>query len=378
MKTHTSVSLHTLKPSRKLLAVVQMATLLATVLVPAHQAYAAQLDNRALSISSSVANDTSVTYEYSYKVATDGDDLGSFKFEVCTNDPFPDTSCDSPSGGSFDMGGAGTGNTTVTVGGTSQTLAAVNTASTDAGSVNEVEVQLDTAVGAVASGTEVVVTFDSTINNPSASNQEFFSRLYTYSDTANSTKVDDGGLAFSTAESVEVTARVQETLTFCVYADGQTCTSPGDTTVDLGVLSTNAESPGVHQAEATTNALNGYALQYAGTTLTHSNGTDSIDPINPSATSSPGTEQFGLNIGIDNTPDTSTDLVAEYSGSSYKFVDGATVTDGTNKTAENTIATSSGPFDTNRYNLEFVGNVDETTPTGTYNTTVTYVATSIY
>ncbi len=379
MKTNSpSLSLkHAWKPSRKTMAAVQIAILLVGVLAPMHQVYAAQLDNRALSTSSSVASAASVTYEYSYQVTTDGSDLGSFKFEVCTNDPFPDTSCTSPSG--FDASGAGTGNTTVTVGGTSQTLAAVNTASTDAGTTNEIEVQLDTAVSSVASGTEVVVTFDSTITNPDSSNTEYFSRLYTYSDTGNSTKVDDGGLAFSTAESVDVTARVQETLTFCVFADGASCASPGDTSVDLGVLTTSTGNTGTHKAQAATNALNGYVLQYAGTTLTHSNGTDTIDAIGATGTtSSPGSEQFGMNIAVSNSPSNSSTLDGDYSGSNYAFVDGATVTDGTDSTADNTLATSSGPIDSNVYDLEFLGNVSATTPTGTYDTTVTYVATATY
>lgn len=365
------------KPTRKAMAGIQAIVLLIGVMVPIHQVHAAQLNNRALSTSSSVASATGVTYEYSYTVATDGSDLGSFKFEICTNDPFPDTSCTSPSG--FDASGAAASNTTVTVGGTSQSILAVNTSSTDAGTTNQIEIELDTAVGSVASGTEVVVTFDSTITNPDSSNTEFFSRLYTYSDTTNNTKVDDGGLAFSTAESVDVTARVQETLTFCIFASGASCATPGDTTVDLGVLSTSTDNTGTHKAQAATNALNGYVLQYAGTTLTHNNDTDTIDAIGATGTtSSPGTEQFGLNISISNTPNTSSSLDADYSGTNYAFVDGATVTDGTDDTASNTIATSSGPIDNNVYDLEFLGNVDEVTPTGTYTTTVTYVATATY
>lgn len=347
--------------------VLQVAVLVVATMLPAGVG-AAQLNNRELTISSSVASASSVTYQYSFETETGGQDLGSFTFEVCSNDPFPGTACTAPAG--FSGASIAQGNTTVTVGGASQT---VSTVTTSGAGDNVIDVTLTSAVSAVAADTEVVVTFTSAVTNPSSSNTEYFSRVYTYSDTGNTTLVDDGGLAFSTAESIDVTARVQETLTFCIYATGASCGSPGNTTVDLGVLTTSTGNTASHQGEVATNALNGVVIQYTGDTLTHSNGVNEITAIGATgAASNPGTEQFGLNIAVNSG--TGISLDTNYSGTNYAFDPGEDIISGTT----NAIASSTGPVDTNVFDFEFLGNITALTATGTYSTTVVYVATATF
>lgn len=361
---------------KKAIAFMQVSVLMVASMLPIG-VNAAQLNDRSVTVSSSVAGATNVTYRYAYKVNTADEDLGSFKVEVCSNDPFPGTSCTAPAG--FSGASIAAGNTTVEVGGASQT---VDTVTTSGSADNIIDVTLTTAVSAVAAGTEVIITFSSAVTNPSSSNTQYFSRVYTYSDTGNATLVDDGGLAFSTAESIDVTARVQETLTFCVYATGATCGSPGDTTVDLGVLTTSpsgTDNKGSHQAEVATNALNGYVIQYAGTTLTHSNDTNTIEAIGATGEAQltdGSAEQFGLNIAVNSGSGSTLD--ADYSGTNYAFVDGATITDGTDTAATNAIANSTEPVSTNVFDLEFLGSITNLTATGTYSTTVTYVATATF
>lgn len=339
---------------------------------------AAQLDNRELTLESSAAGATT-GHNYSFVIATSGD-VGEMQFEYCNNNPFPGQSCTAPSG--LDVSGV-TIDGSVLINGT----AATNSYSIDSTNTTTNKIVIDTATANTLSAGDVVeVDFDGAIN-PDSSNTEYFTRLYTYQSDAGSTLVDDGGLAFSTAETIDVTARVEENLIFCVFETGQSCGTPGNTTVDLGVLTTSTDRTSGHRAIVATNALHGFTIQYAGTTLTHSNGTDTISAIGATGTaSSPGNEQFGLRIGIANTPTNTSTLDPDYSNSDcgdgteacYAFVDGATVTDGGDSTTNNTLASATGPVDQNNFDLTFLGNVNATTSTGVYSTTVTYVATATF
>lgn len=345
---------------------------------------AAQLDNRELTLEDSAASATT-GHNYSFVIAT-SDDVGEMQFEYCNNNPFPGQSCTAPSG--LDVSSV-TIDGSVLINGT----AATNSYSVDGTNTTTNKIVIDTATANTLSAGDVVeVDFDGAVN-PDSSNTEFFTRLYTYQSDSGSTLVDDGGLAFSTAETIDVTARVEENLVFCIYASGNSCSSPGTTSVDLGVLTTANGKTGTHSAQVATNALNGFTVQYAGTTLNHDSTSADITAIGATGEgSNPGNEQFGMHISVTNSPSTQASLNNEYSntdcsagggtgtGSSkcYAFVDGATVTDGGDDTTTNTIASGTSPVDQNNFDMEFLGNVNATTETGTYSTTVTYVATATF
>ncbi len=349
---------------KRLMVFSSIAALVAGTVAPM-SVQAAQLESRELTLEDSAASATT-GHNYSFTIPT-ADDVAEIRFEYCNNNPFPGESCTAPSG--LDVSSVTLDNQS---GETGFSIDSTNTTTN--------EIVIDRTAEAVTADTAVEYDFGSA-DNPDSANAEFFVRMYTYSDDG-STLVDDGGLAFSTAETVDVTARVEENLVFCIYGSASdNCDNPGDTTVDLGVLEINNETTASHRAEVTTNALNGFTVQYAGTTLTHSNGSDTIEAItgtgeasNPSG----GVEQFGMNISIANSPSTSASLDADYSGSNYAFVNNASVTDGGDNTADNTIASRSGAVDTNEFNIEYLGNVNTTTETGVYSTTVTYVATSTF
>ena len=349
-------------------AFASIVALVVGTVVPVSSVQAAQLEDRQLTLESSAASATT-GHNYSFTIAT-SDSVAEIQFEYCANNPFPGQSCTAPSG--LDVS-----NVTLDA----QSHGGTNDFTIDGTNTTTNEIVIERTAESISSGTTVTFDFGNAVN-PDSPNSEFFVRLYTYSDDG-VTKVDDGGLAFSTAETVDVTARVEENLLFCIHATGASCGTPGDTSLDLGVLSTSSERTAQHQSVVATNALHGFTIQYAGTTLTHSNGTDTINAIGATGTdSSPGNEQFGMNISVNSGSGVTLD--GDYSGTDcnastcYAFVDGATVQDGGDSTTTNTIASSTDPVGNNLFDITYLGNVNSTTPTGVYSTTVTYVATATF
>ena len=340
----------------KILAISQIAVLAVAAIVPV-SLQAAQLENRQLQLSSAASSATGVDYTFTFD-ATSSDDLGSFRFEVCSNDPFPGTTCDEPIG--FDGNGA---TASVEINSVSVSSGTVTTAGTNN---NEFTVPL-TAVETVNANDTIEVTL-SGITNPSAANTEYWARLYTYSDTGTSTLVDDGGLAFSTGQAIDVTARVQETLQFCVYT-GVDC-QDGGSEVDLGILNTAELQTAQSYFDVATNARNGMSVTYLGTTL--ESGGHEIDPFGATMTASDtGTEQFGLRVDDVTTPTQGGSIASPFDtagASEYSFIENS----------QEDLATSSGPIAETKYTIGYGANVDALTPTGVYSTSVEFIATATF
>jgi hypothetical protein len=139
--------------------------------------------------------------------------------------------------------------------------------------------------------------------------------------------------------------------------------------VDLGTLTSSATGSGTATFEVTTNAANGYVVEYFGTTL--ANGGETIDAMSSVATASPGTEQFGFNLRANTTPSGGADpsggsglVSSDYNTvDSYKFSSG------------DTIAYCSTESDTTTFTMSFIGNIAGNTAEGNYVTNLTLLAT---
>lgn len=124
--------------------------------------------------------------------------------------------------------------------------------------------------------------------------------------------------------------------------------------------------------EARTNASSGYTLTYSGSTLT-SPDLDTIDAMSVKGTSSAGTEQFGLNLKDNATPNTGANAsggtgtpAADYNtADQYRFVADAITT----------LASAAGSTAATTYTVSYIANVSDTTEAGSYSTTITYVLT---
>lgn len=177
--------------------------------------------------------------------------------------------------------------------------------------------------------------------------------------------------ATSTSASYGIKAGFQE-----LYADQfitLTLESSTSATVSFGTLSAAAANVGSHTMQVSSNAANGIVVTVSGATLT--SGANTITAIGSSAAaSSVGTEQFGINL-VDNT---SPNVGATASGTApilavanqYNLADNFAFTSGA------TIATSTAAINTTNLVVSYLVNIASNTEAGTYSTTLTYSATA--
>ncbi len=254
-----------------------------SALVPG-KAHAALLDTRSITLSDSgastgaitgIGSGTAVTYRVSASLYNNAD---SMIIDFCSNSPIIGDTCTAPTG--FTAASAavtnGTGGTT-TISAWTITPAAA-------------QVKLAKGAGATATGnatTPVNHTFSLTgITNPSTVGS-FYARIYTFTNGTFGTYasaaspgniVDYGGIALSTNNIISITAKVQETLSFCVSGTNQAgtggwstnhdCSDPNAATapaLTLGngtpkILTPNAVDYGTVFSQLSTNATHGATI----------------------------------------------------------------------------------------------------------------------
>ena len=339
--------------------------LIASTLVPAAPAHAAQLTSRKLTLSSSAASGTdasNVTYTFNFTPGT-STTIKSVNIDFC----------DSASGTCSPPANIPTG--IVTTGAAVGTTTGLGSGGTWAGSFGT-NGRLRIANNS-NTGTPTATTLSFTgITNPTTTNQTFYARITTYSDNAYTTPIDNGTVAASTANQIVVSASVNETLTFCSGTSGITnssCSGATGSSLNLGTLTTSTTGSGTSQLGAATNAGSGYAITVAGSTLTAGSYTITANAAN--AASTQGTEQFGLNLAANTTPavgqapdgtGTGTATANYATANSYRFVTG------------DTLASTSAADNFRRYTVSYIANAAGATEPGSYSTTLTYVCTATF
>jgi hypothetical protein len=321
------------------------------------KAYAyGQITNREIEMSSSAAGATSVQYTFSFKAATTAKVEG-IVFNFCDNDPIIGDSCTYTSGQSISLASAtftsitGTPDTTV---GASNWQISTNSNNQTAGNGVILALTDSSATESgtnVASGTTITVVISGIVNPAYTSNTlcataiqpncSFYGRMLTYNTTTGATNyasavigavTDAGGAALSTASQINITSKVQEELSFCVYsaASSGTCGNPPN--VLLGnnndVLSTAGPFVDENtQFDIQTNASQGATVNMSGNTLT-ANGIYTIAPLTTAAASSAGTSQFGL-CDYEKAGGTTITPVVAYNGGAGHLCTTVTQTSGT-------------------------------------------------
>jgi hypothetical protein len=360
-------------------------------------AYALPTD-RSIQISSSENGDTGVTYKVRFTAGTTAT-VKSIVVDFCSNSPIISDSCTAPTG--FSVGAS-----------PSVTLVGGITATWTAASANTNRtLTLTKAAGDALTSGVTDVEFDLTgVTNPSTTNTSFYARILTYPNdsgansaaTYTATSVgnatDAGGIAMSTAELINITAKVQERLVFCVYTTGagNNCSGKSDSAVTLGDTNGVLDPTGPYVDKSakysiTTNASGGAIVRVKGATLT--SGGNSITEIGDTAASSAlGTEQFGF-CNYQSAGSGMTFTYTTYAGGSN--CSSTTQTAGTGSTggvgtatfgfdATDTASTYGDPIATKPAGdystaiLAFVGNIANTTEAGIYSTTLTFIATGTY
>ncbi len=316
--------------------------------------------------------------------------VGSMLFEYCTT--------------AADVGGA----TCVAPTDLNTTAATLGSASGIAGlsivNVSTNSYRLTRAPGsavAVSPNTVVAATVKG-ITNPSTLGT-FYVRISTYTSLDNTGGfIDRGTVSASTADPIELSGVMPESLVFCTGATvGLTGGLPDCATATDGIIAFNKLfSPtdtaySLSQMAASTNAGFGYVITVNGPTLT--SGGNTIASMATTGASARGTAQFGMNlVSNPGTVSTGIDVVtapftiasadaapvanaANYRGqpttdygtaSTFKFLTGDSVAASDNG--------SPGATDAQIYTVSYIANVPGSQPAGTYSTTLTYICTPTF
>lgn len=379
--------------------------------LPTVSADPGQVSTRSITMSSSIPSATDVTYTVTFTPATSVTNP-DILIDFCSNDPLVGDTCTATAGTdvpNFSSATASTGWTISTIG-------------------SNRGVKLTTTTLSLTAGTPVTITL-SHVTNPSnvatTGNNAlgiFYGRILTYAtgaaatDSANpgSSYKDYGGVAMTTAANINITSKVFETLSYCVF-QGACGTAPqlalGDTTT--GALSdTQAYVSSDAKYKIATNAANGATVVMRGNTLCRSGTASNCNTATANgftitsigtteatsttfatpAASTVGSEQFGMCVDTtgatgalaatatyaDSVNSCNTGLTTgAYSGTSEFGFDDST-TDGTNSASGSTIMQSTGPIQSYTGTFSFLGNISTTTEAGIYTTSLNTVATGTF
>lgn len=321
---------------------------------------AAQITSRKVTLSSSAGAASSVTYTFNFTVPS-ATVLQSFQAEICTT---ASGACTTPTG--WTGASAGLASQPTNYGDASGW--------TDASTSTALRMS-KTANSAAPTGSQTVAF--NLVTNPTANNETFFARMTTYSDDAYTTAVDSGVVAASTAQQITVTASVDESLTFCSGTSGVTtssCAGATGSTVALGTLSASSTSSGSSQLGVGTNGGGGYSITINGATLT--SGGNTIDAMTGSSnTSTIGTEEFGVNLRDNATPNVGAD--PDGSGSGTPTTDYNDVDEFKFVTADS-IASKNAAELFRRFTVSYIANITTATEPGSYSATMTYICTATF
>ncbi len=362
-------------------------------------AAAGQVTARSVQLSTSTPSATAAKYTVTFTPAT-STTIGGIVVDFCGDSPIiGSTTCTLPT--AFTLGTS----VTLTAGYTGMGSGWVTTNSLQGGAAasnKQVAVLTNTTPQALSTGTPV--SFELTgITNPSSTGT-FYARIYTFDTSANTTtnytaagtaraasptgKVDYGGAAMSTANAVNISATVQEQLTFCVSAasPGTGCSGTSTPNVVLGsgtpvVLSTGAVQTAVVYNQVTTNAVNNVNIRLKNTSSTTCAGLSrdggATCPI--AANGSFGTiansaGQFGLNESNGAGGSGTVTANANYgtTGGSYGMGNATYGTYG------DLLATTTGATTDVVSTMTYAANAAPTTPAGVYTATHSLIATGSY
>lgn len=138
-------------------------------------------------------------------------------------------------------------------------------------------------------------------------------------------------------------------------------------TINLGTLTTASAATGTAAFYVRAYTSGGYSVQTI--SGTPANGGESLDPITSAAASSPGTEQFGINLVANTSPTTFGADPVKQPSVGYAYGTAATGYDTANLfqyNAGDTIATSPKGIGQTDYTISYIANTSPISPGGEY------------
>lgn len=320
-------------------------------------------------------------HKFAYTLPTAGL-VGSIQFLYCTT---ATGTCTAPTG--LSLASATYGSET----GSSLTFTGIRAASTTANNI-----VITRSAAAITANAAVVTVFNNVVNPSTVG--PFYVRITSYATTdASGSATDAGNVAAATANAIQLSGVMPETLLFCTgMTVNVTCSTVTTGTISFGAeFSSSTTAYATSQMAASTNAGSGYAITVAGNTL--KSGSATIPAIGATAKlPSTGTSEFGMNLAADSaatpvgagspasaaiTPASNGTTLkgaasAGYStggavgAAQYKFVTGDTVADSSN----GGLGATNGQVYTVTYMVDVAG----LQTAGTYTTTLTYVCTPTF
>ena len=368
--------------------VAAFALLLATF-IPA-LAFAAQVTERSIELSSSTAGATNVSYTTKFKAVNDA---GAFVVDFCNDSPVIGAPCTPPTGFDATAAASASGGVTAVNGSTSQII--VTKPINDGESV---DVALTGIKNPTTTGTLYarIVTYDTYTN----------AQAYDSDDLDPGTgKADEGGVALYISPTIGVSGAVRENLTFCVTKTTATasCGNAGavgqEPTLELGeatgtskALSSTVVSTGTLSTQISTNAVGGAVISLKSATPCGGMmraGASGCD-IAPALTSDIafGQAKFGVKTATAAAtggysqatgtlrPFDEGGAGASYNNTTYTLNYLANNSDGiTSPFGDKFLDTNSAPVNNMNMTLTFGASISENTPAGTYSTSLSMIAT---
>jgi hypothetical protein len=327
-----------------------------------------QLTSRSIQLSNSAPAATGVTYNASFTTSTSYT-VQTVVIEVCT-DPFVGTTCTAAGGFNWKTGAGAAINSSTGI-----TGLAIDT--TDSTANKLVLSRTSSVVGASVAANFAI----SGVTNPTALGT-FYARIYTLNNTTGNTSgslQDGGGDALSTANVINITAKVQESLTFCAYTTGTTCAGATGSALNIGdtngVLSDQTHDyPASSYFNIYSNATTGVSVRLKGTTLTSgantiaAQGTGVSCVVDSTATTD---EQFGFRVLTGTGATAAAPFLCAPGNHDFDTANMAS-------TYGVAIASTLGPTAEMQNQVEYNAKAATTTKPGIYTAAMTFIATGTY
>lgn len=373
--------------SAYLLAALATAATMALSYLSGAVVYANQLSSRSIELSdgavsggtitSGVGSGTGVAYSFSFTTSASAQSL---VVDFCSNSPIIGDTCTAPTGFNAASATASGG----TLGGWTLTA-----------TTNQIKLAGATAV---AAGAQTFVL--NNVTNPSAAGS-YYARIYTFANgtfgtyasaTSPGNYVDYGGDAMSVTNAISISARVQETMLFCVSGAAPTANCGGVTTPTLtlghgtnNILDSSAVDTANAYIQTSTNAQSGVVIRMRNSNSSGglNSGTNVIPAVNGGAATSgtitAGTAAFGLNVAAPTGGTGTISVDTNYGPTAGQYgMDTTSTPDNVTTTYGDRLAYSTAPVNGVNDTLTFAATASNTTPAGVYTATMDLIATGTF
>ena len=359
---------------------VSAALLLAAVApgIISTQAFAAQVTERSIALSSSSFDADNVTYEVGFTAVQAA---GAFTIDFCSEGTDPAEACTTPTGFSANV---------------------VTTATPDF-SIGTKSAGKVIVIGDIDAADTVVVALDA-INNPTAEGP-LYARITTYAGesqaNAGTPKLDQGSVAIQITNTISVSGAVLESLTFCVASATitQNCANAsanapvlklGETVGTIKALQVGVVSTGLLYTQISTNATTGAVitlksstpcggLQRVGAAICDIAPAQNLDIEGNDTTAKFGvkTGTAAATAGVTTATGTIQPAATSlYNSGSFVFNYAANNSTGvTSPLGDPFLDTDDKPADNQNMPLTFGATVTNSTPAGNYSTSLNMIAT---